>query len=97
MPRPIHAALVLPGALLIGLICGAGSPLPRAFADAGPASGAARRASQAQQPVDPNKKMPGEACKSSDECQRHHSCEKVGDKSVCKAPPPPKLPPGAVT
>ena len=47
--------------------------------------------------IDPKKKLPGDPCKSSDECQLHHSCEKVGDKNVCKAPPPPSIPPGAVT
>lgn len=47
--------------------------------------------------LDPKKKMPGDPCKNADECQRHHTCEKVGDKNVCKAPPPPSIPPGAVT
>lgn len=37
-------------------------------------------------PNDPKKKKAGEECKSSDECQRHHSCEQAGDKSVCVAP-----------
>jgi len=50
-----------------------------------------------QEPNDPKKKKPGDECKSADECQRHHSCEKVGDKNVCKAPAPHKLPPGVVT
>lgn len=35
---------------------------------------------------DPKKKKPGEECKASDECQRHHSCVKNDDKSVCTAP-----------
>lgn len=35
---------------------------------------------------DPKKKKPGEVCKASDECQRHHSCIKNDDKSVCTAP-----------
>lgn len=48
-------------------------------------------------PHDPNKKNDGDACKAADECQPHHSCEKVGDQQVCKAPPPRRLPPGAVT
>lgn len=46
---------------------------------------------------DPKKKLPGAACKTADECQKHHTCEKVGDKQVCKEPPEPELPPGAVT
>lgn len=37
-------------------------------------------------PHDPKKKNAGEECKSSDECQRHHSCEKAGEKKVCTAP-----------
>lgn len=37
-------------------------------------------------PDDPKKKKAGEECKGSDECQRHHSCEKSGDKRVCTAP-----------
>lgn len=48
-------------------------------------------------PLDPKKKKPGEECKTSDECQRHHSCKKDGDKGVCTAPPRHKIPPGAVT
>ncbi len=46
---------------------------------------------------DPKKKKAGEECKTSDECQRHHSCKKEGDKGVCTAPPRPKMPPGVVT
>lgn len=37
-------------------------------------------------PNDPKKKKAGEECKSSSECQHHHSCEKAGDKRVCTAP-----------
>ena len=48
-------------------------------------------------PFDPNKKKVGEECKSSDECQKHHECTNNGEKNVCTAPPPPQLPPGAVT
>ncbi len=48
-------------------------------------------------PPDPKKKKAGEECKTSDECQRHHSCKKDGDKGVCTAPPRHKIPPGAVT
>ncbi|XDD46892.1 hypothetical protein AB3N60_01995 [Leptospira sp. WS39.C2] len=50
-----------------------------------------------QQPFDPNKKKVGEECKTSDECQKHHECVSDGEKNVCTAPPPPKLPPGVVT
>lgn len=46
---------------------------------------------------DPKKKKAGEECKTSDECQRHHSCKKDGNKGVCTAPPRHKIPPGAVT
>lgn len=46
---------------------------------------------------DPKKKKAGEECKTSDECQRHHSCKKDGDQGVCTAPPRHKIPPGAVT
>jgi hypothetical protein len=48
-------------------------------------------------PIDPKKKMPGDACKSSDECQNHHTCAKVGDRNICQAPPLARFPPGAVT
>lgn len=61
------------------------------------AGSAAKMASEAYEPFDPKKKKPGEECKTSDECQRHHSCNKEGDKNVCVAPPPRKLPPGVVT
>mgnify|MGYP000131392118 CR=1 FL=1 len=57
-----------------------------------------RAADAAMEPApDPKKKKPGEECKTSDECQRHHSCKKDGDKGVCTAPPRHKIPPGAVT
>jgi hypothetical protein len=86
MNRSLQIAALLSGTLMVGVFLGASSsPRP---AHAGAA---------AQAPIDPNKKMPGDACKSSDECQKHHSCAKVGDKSVCQAPPAPRLPPGAVT
>lgn len=62
-------------------------------------SGASMRAAdEAMEPApDPKKKKPGEECKTSDECQRHHSCKKDGDKGICTAPPRHKIPPGAVT
>jgi hypothetical protein len=40
----------------------------------------------------PKKKKAGEECKSSDECQRHHQCSAVGDKSVCTRPPRAEIP-----
>ncbi len=49
------------------------------------------------EPPDPKKKRPGEECSSDDQCQKHHSCKKTGDKGICTAPPRPKLPPGVVT
>ncbi len=61
------------------------------------AGASAKMASEMYEPFDPKKKKPGEECKSSDECQRHHSCNKEGYKNVCVAPPRPKLPPGVVT
>ncbi|TGM52224.1 hypothetical protein [Leptospira vanthielii] len=48
-------------------------------------------------PFDPKKKKVGEECKTSDECQKHHSCASDGEKNVCTEPPKQKLPPGAVT
>lgn len=62
---------------------------------AGASMRAADQASEAG--PDPKKKKAGEECKSSDECQSHHSCTKTGDKGVCTAPPRQKIPPGAVT
>ena len=85
MLRSLKAAMLFSGALLIGAALGATSSVP-------PAS-----ASEAAMPHDPNKKNAGDPCKSSDECQKHHTCAKVGDQNVCKAPPRPRLPPGAVT
>lgn len=38
------------------------------------------------EPNDPKKKKAGEECKTSDECQRHHSCVKNDDKGICTAP-----------
>ena len=78
-------------ALLVGVLTGAATP-----------RAAAQPVAQALSeppppPHDPKKKNAGDVCKSADECQAHHTCEKVGDKQVCKAPPPRRLPPGAVT
>lgn len=57
----------------------------------------AKMKSEVYVPFDPNKKKPGEECKSSDECQKHHECASNGEKNVCTAPSPKKLPPGVVT
>jgi hypothetical protein len=97
MIRSLNAAAVFLGALLIGVFLGATSQ-PRAYADAVPGEVAPVAKSESPPPPpDPKKKMPGDVCKSSDECQKHHSCVKVGDKSVCQAPPRPHMAPGAVT
>lgn len=79
--------------VLVVLLSGAGLWL--GVTRAAPAHAGA--ASQPAPVYDPKKKKPGDACKTSDECQRHHTCTKVGDKNVCQAPPPPVLPPGVVT
>ena len=66
---------------------------PSAFAGA-----PMKMASEAIEPApDPKKKKAGDQCTSSDECQKHHTCVKNGDKGICTAPPRPKLPPGVVT
>lgn len=39
-----------------------------------------------ESPTEPRKKKAGEECKTSEECRRHHRCEKVVDKNVCVAP-----------
>ena len=91
-------ALVCGG--LLGLFLGVTLPTSRALAQGPltPGLSDAQHASQVKEPApDPNKKSAGQECKTADECQRHHSCEKVGNKSVCKAPERPRLPPGAVT
>jgi hypothetical protein len=49
----------------------------------------------AEPPPDPKKKKAGEECKAATECQRHYSCTKTGQKSVCTAPEyhaPPSIP-----
>ena len=102
MLRSVKAGLIFSCALLAGAVLGAAPQASRASADVtqgvtGPAANSL--GATARPPHDPNKKNEGEPCKSSDECQKHHTCAKTqdGDKSVCKAPPPPRLPPGAVT
>lgn len=98
MIRSLSAASAFSGALLIGIFLGATASVPHAYADADPGAAPSRRSEAPPPPNDPKKKLPGDACKSSDECQRHHSCVKVDDtKSVCQAPPRARLPPGAVT
>lgn len=99
MLSSLKFALVLSGAFLVGSFVGATGSLAPAHADAVAGSNpAATPASEpAPPPLDPNKKKEGELCNNSSECQRHHRCVKVGDQSICKAPPRPVLPPGAVT
>ena len=102
MIRSLKAAAVFSGALVVGICLSATAKVPRAYADAAPgaATPGAHRQTQTQAqalPPDPKKKMPGADCKSSDECQNHHTCAKVGDKNVCQAPQRSRLPPGAVT
>lgn len=100
MFRSLNAAVVFSGALFLGAILGVSSSVSPAHADAlrslpGPNLQPVKQAPPP--PDDPKKKKEGEACKSSDECQKHHTCTKVDDKTVCQAPPPARLPPGAVT
>ena len=100
MFRALRAAVLFTGALALGAFLGTTDSVSRAHADAllSPASSTMQPAGAAAEPPhDPNRKKAGEPCKSSDECQRHHSCAKVGDKNVCTPPPAPRLPPGAVT
>jgi hypothetical protein len=59
-------------------------------ADARPPVKAADQAMEAA--PDPKKKKAGEDCKTSDECKRHHTCNKAGEKSVCTAPPYAEIP-----
>ena len=92
MIRSLQVVVVFSGALILGVFLGAIAKVPRAYADV---AGFSAR-SEAYIPNDPKKKMPGDACKSSDECQKHHTCAKVGDKSVCQASLRPRLPSGAV-
>lgn len=100
MSRDFKAAVVFSFALGLGALLGTLSAPSPARADAlllPAGSPAIPVGATARHPHDPNKKNAGDACKSSDECQLHHTCTKVGDKSVCQAPPPDRLPPGAVT
>jgi len=98
MLRKTVCSALFSAALLSTALLGAMSSDSLAHAQViAPADGLTAVSEMAPPPHDPKKKNPGDTCKSSDECQIHHSCVKEGDKSVCKAPPPRKLPPGAVT
>lgn len=99
MPRSLHLACGFSFALFLGGFLGAATGTAQAARDLDPSTlspGGKDAEAVKQPPPDPNRKKAGEPCKSSDECQRHHSCEKVGDQTRCQAPPS-KLPPGAVT
>ncbi|MFO0576408.1 MAG: hypothetical protein U1A78_20580 [Polyangia bacterium] len=100
MLRSLRAVAIFSGALVLGAFVGTASHASPVHAGAiagvnGPSAQSAKEGPPP--PNDPNRKKEGEACKTSDECQRHHTCTKVGDNSVCQAPPRPRLPPGAVT
>lgn len=69
----------------VGSWCGAAS------------GGSAVQGCAADSSARPEEENPGEPCKSSDESRPHHSSVKVVDKNACQAPPPPRLPPGAVS
>lgn len=86
MKKYMITALLVSGITLIGTATYAKQSMKAIMADEAP-----------PEPPDPKKKKAGEDCKSSDECQRHHSCQKSGEKGVCTAPPRSKIPPGAVT
>lgn len=93
MQRSVNVVSLFSAALLSGALLGASAQLASAHAsDLG-----SQPARPVKEPHDPKKKNAGDACKSSDECQPHHSCVKNGDKSVCQAPERSRLPPGAVT
>lgn len=97
MLRNTVRSALLSAALLSGALLGALSSGSLAHAEVVAPAGGLTAVSEAPPPHDPKKKNAGDACKSSDECQVHHTCVKDGDKSVCKAPAPRRLPPGAVT
>jgi len=100
MFRSLKVAMIFSGALLCGAVLGMTPSVSsvRAAALLDLPSAQQRDMSELPEPpLDPNKKKPGEECKSSDECQKHHTCTKVDGKNVCQRPPRPRLPPGAVT
>lgn len=99
MSRSLHIALCFSGALFFGSFLGAVTGSAHAAVAVDPSTltpGAQDAHAVKQPPPDPTRKKAGEACKSDDECQRHHSCVKIGERNVCQAPPS-RLPPGAVT
>ncbi len=96
MRQSLNRVSVFSVALLAGVLLGASSQRATAQESA-VAELAPQAVSEMRPPHDPKKKNAGDVCKSADECQAHHTCEKVGDQQVCKAPPPRRLPPGAVT
>ena len=98
MTRSLFLVALLLSALSVGGWLGLGAQAAPAHAQTLTWAGQATPTGDSPSPrYDPKKKLPGAACKTADECQKHHTCEKVGDKQVCKEPPPPRLPPGAVT
>lgn len=98
MTRSLFLVALLSSALSVGGWLGLAAQAAPAHAQTLTWTGQAIPAGAGPSPqYDPKKKLPGDVCKSADECQKHHTCEKVGDKQVCKEPPPPPLPPGAVT
>ena len=97
MSRSIHTILACAGALALGVWLGSSpsSASAQSKAQAAIAASGESGATQVKEPPpDPKRKRAGDACKTDDECQRHHSCVKTGDKGVCTAP---QLPPGTVT
>lgn len=99
MLSALKVALAFSCAALLGAFLGSTASVSPAHADAALGSGsAAQPASEAAPPPpDPKKKKEGEPCTSASECQKHHTCAKVGNQSVCQAPSRPSLPPGATT
>lgn len=97
MLRLMQAAMVFSGTLLAGSFFGAPPAVAPVHADALSGASDPAYASEMRAPIDPKKKKAGEACKSASECQKHQTCEKDGDKEVCKEPPRPSLPPGTAT
>lgn len=100
MNRSPKTVTMFLGACAVGVFLGVTSPVAQARADVlldATSAMPVRQSQQEEPPPDPKKKKPGEACKSSDECQKHHTCTKVDDKKVCQAPARRELPPGAVT
>lgn len=94
MIRSLKIAALFSGTLMLGVLLGGAPQVARVHASVvSDPTATLPRGEAAQAPIDPKKKMPGDACKSSDECQKHHTCTKVGDKNVCQAPPMPPFRP----